>query len=568
MATIPRVNVAQGQLKVSQGSGLSPAQATAPFKAVTQAGMQMKQMAERSMQRDGETKAMKDFSDYQVKMIERRQQLEQESISDPEGYTDKYLNAAQEEFSNIMGDNTNKYYTETMNARFESMRPRMAAQAIQFEAKQKVINQTENLKQSVSNLSLLIQNDLKNLPNAIAQLKGNIASAKENAIIPNTEEIERESISSLYTAAVEGYIDQNNIIGAKKFLNQESVQEKLGYDNTIKAQQKIASIEKAKAKEYNNLFYNDPAQLAINNGAIQGNIQSIIDTQIELGVPAQRISILPKQSASMISDQLNNAKNTDEFMLGIEQVRSSVGDEYMSYALKDLKKANLSEQSSLILMMNPTTDKQLANALFEMSNDKESIEKLAYNRPDMKKADIVEGISDAFADSAQIIAEENAMGITKVAEMEKSLVDMATYFVAQGKDKSEAVELATDWINSRIPKAEINGKLFGVPEGYNPDEIESVIDEAMDNIKWGEFEAEKDINRRTVYPVLSDDESFYYYKNAIGEVVAFNGEVIKTNIEEAIQAKSARISAAIERHKTKKRRATRRGRAQINVGNE
>lgn len=327
---------------------------------------------------------------------------------------------------------------------------------------------------------------------------------------------------------------QSNLSLAKEKLDSGEL-DFIGADNILRLEEQIASIKQKRAERQQKLFNEDPAALAIESGASPSNYTQILDLQQKVGVPEDRRSIIPKQIASQVSDQLNNAGSADAFIITSSQSLQNIPIEYVNIALRDLKKAGLSDQAEFMMLINPETHKQHINALFEYSKEPEAIRKLATSQKDVTINRIEEAVSEKLQTSLQALSGEFANGGIKMANMQQSMTDMATYYVAKGKSIEDASELATAWFNQKTPTAMVNGRVFRVPEGYDPDDIESAIEQKISSIKWNDFPAKQMIDERTVYPVLYDGDTSYYFKSIIDEPITDSkGELVIVNIDKIL----------------------------------
>ncbi len=346
MARIPTFQVGTQQLGVSRAPTVSPAQAAATSRAVSQAGMTVAQIggqelrrqsaeekaAQVAMEREQETKAAADYAQYQSDMILRQQELQQERADSPDGFTGDFLKESEDALNKLISENGGAAYEAVMRDRYNRSLPSMTRNSISYESKQKTANQVSRLSDSTDALALGVLRDPSFLPEAVTQIKGNYALAREAALIPNADELQETAISQLYGATVESYIQSGNLQAAEQFLDDEDVQERLGYGATVKAKLRLekekAALEKANKKLVERKAKNDAARFTlatglpvdpynknvkdifnvyyedsqINDGLIGGNVES---AQELAGLVAQT-NFVPSLARSTLTGQLFN----------------------------------------------------------------------------------------------------------------------------------------------------------------------------------------------------------------------------------------------------------------------
>lgn len=324
--------------------------------------------------------------------------------------------------------------------------------------------------------------------------------------------------------------EHNQSLGAQ---NVDQLNDKVNRELEQRKKEKLQALQKARTQ-----FVDDPAQLAVDRGA--QSPQAIVDTQIALGVQPDNLSVVPNSQASFAAHNLNGVNNSDNLIKQLDQVRESYGDRYYSMAMNDLKKAGLSEQATFLAQMNPLQDKQLMDATFAMAKDGDVIKKKATSRDGITVAKIEDQVAANIADSMEAIAFENPRGEAQTAAMQENMVNIATFFIAQGQDIDSATSLATEWFNRKTPLGEINDKQFRIPEGFDANILEPALERALEETEFLGGSFENSVLKREGRFILHPDEDKYYLKNGINAIVQDkNGDVMFFPIVDVLEERKA-----------------------------
>jgi len=347
--------------------------------------------------------------------------------------------------------------------------------------------------------------------------------------------------SAMVQSYLDGQIDRDpyeakNLLDSKQFDKDLGDRLNSSYDKVNAGIDRLESQTRVAEEKYRKDFIEDPAILAENAGISLDNYQGKIEYQKNAGVADGNISIISNRRAAFIVNQLEGAKDSDQFIMQLNELRQDVGDDNYDMAMKDLKKAKLSDDLSLMVLMNPERDKRLMGASFEMAKDGDAITKKATARVGITTAKINDAVAEKLTETLDVLSSEG--GQSRTAKMQKSMASMATFFVAQGKEIDEAADMATSWMNSQVQTEEINGKLFRTPNIARPSDIADAMEDAINNTEFSNIPFENSFQKRTVRPVLANDEKRYYLLNEIGlPVTGKDKKVIQYDIVEILKAR-------------------------------
>ncbi len=294
------------------------------------------------------------------------------------------------------------------------------------------------------------------------------------------------------------------------------------------------------------LFTEDPAQLAIESGANPNDPDGIIEMQRNLGITEGNISIVPKQNAAEAVNQMNGITDADSMIAALSEIEQTYGSENYNMAMKDLKKAGLSDQMSFIAMMNPQEDKQLMDASFAMGLAGDDIKKKATARIGVTTAKISDRVAENIVDTLEAISFENPTGQAQTAAMQANMTGIATFFVAQGMDIDDATKRATEWFNNKINLGDVNNKKFRIADGFTADELEPALEQALRDTTFQGGEFENAVIRREARFVLHPDGTRYYIKNGINAIVQDETGVVYFPITDILESRKATKKARRE----------------------
>ena len=273
------------------------------------------------------------------------------------------------------------------------------------------------------------------------------------------------------------------------------------------------------------------------------NVDINIANQIKQGVAPGNVRVMSNQAAAIRGNQLNGIRDTVSLQNELGKLKAEYGEQNYLPALEQMKKeGNLSGLTSFVAQVPLTTNKDIADAAYMMSIDGKAItEKATGNGITVNKID--ERVRIALRDTSDALMSET--DISRTAELEKNLVQVAIYKVAQGQNLDDAVESATEWVSKKNPTGEYNNRRYSVADGYLPSQIEPALEEAIEATDFFNIASANAISRRTVYPVLDRDGNRYYLKDPNGRAVKNKtGGIIYYPIADIVNAKKAKTEAA------------------------
>lgn len=344
----------------------------------------------------------------------------------------------------------------------------------------------------------------------------------------------------IVTSYLDGVIDRDPN-QAKQLLDSKDFDNALGadklktfYDKTTRSIEALENKRLAAGNRATKLRMEDPALLAEEAGISADNYKGKIQYQREIGISDGNISIIPKQRASMMANQLEGVTNSDQFVGELGNIRKQVGDDNFDIAMNDLAKNGLSKEVKLMALMTPEANKSQMEATIAMMRDGDVITKKATAFSGVTVSKIQEAVSGRISDAVDVFSSESGMG--NAAQLELSLTPIATYYASKGMSVDDAAKKATDWLNEKIPIAEINGKKFRASPLASPDDLEEALTYAINNTEFEGLQFEQGYTKRTVRPVLDTTETGYYlvYENGL-QVKNKNGAIfydVKTILDQ------------------------------------
>lgn len=453
-----------------------------------------------------------------------------------------------EEQSKLLIDNApNGLAKDAMKTHALSIQTNMNEKAIMYQATEKVALQKQGVENSVNN----IINSYAIDPGNFNQYRKQLASVQDSSariLTPSDHEaFITKSNSEFATAQVRTILDTNPW-QAEKVLKSQEVAAHLtpsafdSLSNRIDAK-KESLQNKAIAQQNKDMkdFQDDSALLAIRNGANPNDPQDIIDKSYLqqpdgtiLKVAPNNVSIIPKQQASLLANQLNGINQADEMVAALEQIRQKKGDDYFPIAIKDLKNSGLSPDVAFIAHMDPIKDKNIIDASFAINaagaNKGEGVKvitdmaKTRAATQNDKYSDIDVKIAQNIEDTTSAMLNEG-IPANEINNIQTRTSNIANYFYSKGGDMDKATKQATDWINAKYNLGDVNGKKFRAPSEYNINQLESGLDALLKDLKPSDISIAntagsvgfslENIKRRG-YFTLNGDQTGYILRDEFG----------------------------------------------------
>ncbi len=504
--------------------------------------------------------------DRQKEDIEFQEQSRRENFDNPVGFADRNFTSYGErdkvKMESLPSDESRKAYKATadrINLRnFES--------DLGWENKRATEMFAQRAEDSIDDLQTIAFRGAQPLEE-INKNRQATSLSLSNVLSPEQQDIfDRDAEQKITSSFIEGAIDRNPH-QAKELLDSQQFDDALGAEklNTLsnRADIKIKALEAERVKRQSqllNMRIKDPAQLAVLNGADPNNADSMLEVQEQLEISKGNLSLIPVDDAKRIVNDLNGFETVDNMLKAIGELKEKYpDDDHLSIAMNDLQESGLSDQISFMSMMHPKDDFPIIKASFAMAKDKATIKAKATQRPGITIAEIEDVTSEKIFDTIQALAFETLGGEATTAGLQQNMVDVATFFVAEGKDIKTSVNMATEWFINKVPLGRLNGHKFRVPERYDPSQVEDSIEFVLDQMTLSDSFFENIYLKRIVRPVLTPDNKGYELFNSVNEaVIDENKENIVIPIAEAIDAWVKLRTEAVERRKTREKFRKRR----------
>lgn len=310
--------------------------------------------------------------------------------------------------------------------------------------------------------------------------------------------------------------------------------------NYMEADIKSIQAEAARADaKYMKDFMTDPFLIGGSD-----NVDINIANQIKQGVAPGNVRVMSNQAAAIRANQLNGIRDTVSLQKELGQLKAEYGEQHYLTALEQMKKeGHLSELTSFVAQVPLTTNKDIADAAYMMSIDGKAITEKATGIDGITVNKIDEEVRIALADTSDALTSET--DISRTAELEKNLVQVAIYKVANGQNLNDAVKGATEWVGKKNPTGEYNNRRYSVADGYLPSQIEPALEDAIEATDFFNIASANTISKRSVYPVLDRGGNRYYLKDPNGRAVKNKtGGIIYYPIADIVNAKKAKTEAA------------------------
>jgi hypothetical protein len=463
-------------------------------------------------------------------------------------FTDRYNQWHDEAIKPLVDNAPNGLAKNAMEEHALSIKTSFGQRAVQFQADEKIGQLKQNSINAANNIANLAYSDPKNSAEYNRQLAVLQDSSRRYMTPSESEAFITKSNSEFTTAKIRSVLETNPWEAEKMLKSQDATshltsESYMSLVNQAKnKQEQIQEKEIRVRAEKQKLFIEDPALYAIKSGANPTDINDIIARQKVAGVQPDNIAVIPKQQAAFAANQLNGINDVETLKGALEGIGQQYGADNYNIAMKDIKKAGLSDTTSFVAMVPLDTYKDVGEAAFQFAKNPKEITDKATSRPDVSTAKIQERISDLVSPVMEAMAIENPGGEALTANFQKNLTNVATYFVAQGDDVDTATKRAVTWLDAQYPVSTFNRRSYRLPQGLVANQIEPALEDAIDRTKFPGTEFQNDFIKRTAVPVLHPDGSKYYLKNQISQVITgSDGNVIYYPIVDIINQRSTKV---------------------------
>ena len=352
-----------------------------------------------------------------------------------------------------------------------------------------------------------------------------------------------------------GEIKASFFIDEKGGFVEDSLKNSMNRDTFDRAQKYMETDIKAMrlegervATDQRKTFMEDTALFAVKyGGAKPGDYDSIIEAQRHNKVAEGNISILTKADAAFKNNQLNGIQDTDQMISQLgEMAKAYPSPEVFDIVMRDLKKAGMSELVESTILMDPTRNRNVVDAAFQMAfNGKaHSADSVAMGFTTSK---IREAVEVKISDVRDMISEEGG----DIAGVGRQMEAIATYFTSKGKNLTDSVKLATDWFIDSAPAVSGNWYKTRVSGKDNVESIQNGLEIALDNLSvenasvrvgTGAFSVGN--IKRTSRFVFDEHTDTYFLKHETGGAVANKqGKPVSFTITEVLAMNRENITA-------------------------
>ena len=188
-------------------------------RALQTVGTEIFATGQRILQREGETLAMEQFSEFQKNELLRFNNEKQANAENPEGFTERFLEESKVGFEQIIGQSDNKFFKDTMISRFSGLTNSLVNSSTAFEASQKIKNQKSRFASAVASYSSTAYDDPTMLPRVLNQAAGDATAAAISGIFgQDGVRLTEKAGKSIVESAIWGVIDKSPE-GLKAFLD-------------------------------------------------------------------------------------------------------------------------------------------------------------------------------------------------------------------------------------------------------------------------------------------------------------------------------------------------------------
>lgn len=522
MVKITDVPIAAPQFQRGLPVGGSDYTATAQGAMVESGGKNLQVMEREAEERDAKIYLAQQKAKLNFEQLQRLEEMKvkRDNVT---GFTKEYLDDFQKSVDNIVENAPNRLAADAFRLDSESIRESLGTKAMQFEATQKIELNKVALKDAINNRvnTVLLAPDDFNQIAADARAEINAASGFMTPV--EFEDFKASSEGLLAEAKVRAEIKRNPDV-AEQLLKEDAYKSALTPDKTFtlmnaidRRREDIKQEAAAAAERFTKLYKDDPAQLAMENGANPNDPEHMLEVQTSLGVTPGNFSLINKQEASLQASKLNGVTNADIMVGEMKALRQKYGRN-LPIALRDLKKNGLSSSAAFIVMMNPDEDKSIIEAATAISRSgaKEVVDlaKATAASEGDKFSDIENNVTRNLLDYNDILMSE---GFTEheINNVRATSNDVAAYFYQRSRDPVDAAKRATSWLVDNYEPGEVNGQKFRVPLDYAPDTVEESLETILQNLTSKDIEIEGDEKfmvediKRNGFWVLNNEETGY-----------------------------------------------------------
>lgn len=149
---------------------------------IQQFGNELHEKGERILKREGETKAIEQFAEFQRKELLRFNEEKVQASNNPEGFTERFLQQSEANFQEMTREAANSYYDNVMQGRFSGLTNSLTYSATSFEASQKVKNRKARYASAVGSYAGTVYDDPDQLPNIVNLAKGDAQAAAASGV--------------------------------------------------------------------------------------------------------------------------------------------------------------------------------------------------------------------------------------------------------------------------------------------------------------------------------------------------------------------------------------------------
>lgn len=530
---------------------------TALTKAGTEAAQVYTEIEEKSLKREAGAYISGALSSLQLESIRKLQDLKG---SVPVGeYVPIFGKYYETEEQKILKNAPSDYAKAALVEPLNSLRTSMVSKAILYAGEEKTAKQRVLVQRSVEAIAATAFLD-----------PGNFSEYKEQTIaairvglaghdgIPQSQlmEYEDRALGDLSSSYIRSVLESSPE-AAEQALADPEVSKYLSGAQRQAVLNGIQSARDQRARQglemqhkATKAFMDDPASLAIMNGADPNDPQDMLDRQfIQLGdklvnVPENRRSVLTKDQAALLADQFNKL-STPEEAVGLVQSLQSKYKDAASIAFRDMGNAGLPDHYRTLLSMDPVKDVGAFSMLFRATRD---------------------GPKKVLSDAKSGMASDSTPGVTFEGEVRQRLTEMTRAIGAEGGDpeklvdsavligsyaylrgynQKQSADLATQWILDKYAVTDVNNRPVRVNNELPVDDVAGYLQEYTHTYDYDQVTDERvlnDVYRGMTSFILSPDASSYLMVNDLGfPVTTKKGGVVRITIPE--------ISKALEERK-------------------
>lgn len=495
---IGRARQAQGVGYEQQGQGMqNVARGLLQTGGIVDAGIaQRARLEEESQKREAAAYVSEQRAQFHLNQVQRFEQMKT-SGGNINKFTDNFLDAFEKDVDQVIENAPNDFAKQAFRDVSFNIKESLGSRAIGWQADQKVAQQKESASNAINAHINAVFMDPESFGEVSAQMQDDFAVASKFMTPGELQDFKAGGLGKLAEARIRAEIDRNPA-AAKQMLQDESFLSVLptervySLSDKIDAEQQKIQNEAIKIQQKAmRLFTDDPAQLAILNGANPEDLDDIIEQQYiatgdgrQIKVSPDNVSVLPKQQAGMLATTLNGLNNPDIMAKALQGLEDKYGEHY-PIAMRDMKKAGLSPDVAFISFMDSATDKHVVDAAFALRGDgaKQTID-LARARASSQNESFAKLENGVFAGLEDLANAMTLEGVPpeQINDLRNRSVNVAAYFYQQGGNMDDAAKKATEWLSNKYGFVEINDKKIRIPRDYDPDTIEEGLDITLENL--------------------------------------------------------------------------------------